>query len=76
MAVTQRLQDASGVIATDELGDILICVHAGPSNLADDLAGYAIGCIAINQADGVIQVNSDTSASATTAKWEVVTVSG
>lgn len=75
MAVTQRLQDASGVVATDELGDILICVHAGPSGLAEDLAGYAVGCIAINQSSGVIQVNSDSGASATTAKWKTIDTS-
>ena len=51
MAVTQRLQDASGVIATDELGDILLAVvSSDPSTGSGELtgAGYAKGCILIN----------------------------
>ena len=47
MAVTQRLQDASGVIATDELGNTqLAIVSSTPA--AEAGAGYAKGCILIN----------------------------
>ena len=47
MAVTQRLQDASGVIATDELGNTqLAIVSSTPA--AEVGAGYAKGCILIN----------------------------
>jgi len=52
MAVTQRLQDATGVIATDELGNIQIaivdCGVDGNSHPADGDAGYAKGCILFN----------------------------
>ena len=66
MAVTQRLQDASGVIATDELGDQLIAIGSG-SPVAG--AGYAKGCIYINSAGDAanthIYVNLGTADSST-----------
>jgi len=42
MAVTQRLQDASGIIAADEIGDTVFLVGDGaPTNGL----GFAPGCI-------------------------------
>ena len=42
MAVTQRLQDASGIIAADEIGDTVFLVGDGAPT---DGRGFAPGCI-------------------------------
>jgi hypothetical protein len=52
MSGRHKLHDGTGVIASDEAGNKLLCVEnlgsAGGSAPADGTAGYAKGCIIIN----------------------------
>ena len=67
MAVTQRLQDASGIIATDEIGDTVFLVGDG---VPTDGLGFAPGCIYL-RSDGsgttnLLYVNTAARAAAST----------
>tara|TARA_R110000824_G_scaffold225667_1_gene413341 strand:+ start:7300 stop:7506 length:207 start_codon:yes stop_codon:yes gene_type:complete len=66
MSQRHLVQDASGVIAGDENGDILIVAEnsAPPSSTA----GYAKGCLFIDSLNAKLYVNSGTSASCTFAE--------
>ena len=59
MAVTQRLQDASGVIASDEIGNILIAAGKTADKPAEGSSGYSPGCIFIDTQTGKVYVNVD-----------------
>ena len=63
MSQRHLVQDASGVVAGDENGDILIVAenNAPPS----ETAGYAKGCLFIDSLNAKLYVNSGTSASCT-----------
>lgn len=56
MAVTQRLQDATGVVATDELGNAIIVVIDSATEPTG--SGYAKGCLLINTSDGTLKHSS------------------
>lgn len=56
MAVTQRLQDASGVVATDELGNAIIVVIDSATEPTG--SGFAKGCLLINTSDGKLKKNT------------------
>ena len=63
MSQRHAVQDATGVLATDDAGDILIIVE--PNAPTDSQAGYSPGCLHINTADGQVKVNENTVASST-----------
>jgi hypothetical protein len=73
MAVTQRLQDATGIIASDELGDSLFLVGEG---VPTDGAGFAKGCIYVRSdgtdKDTTLYVNLGTASSSTFTSLEIV----
>jgi len=67
MSQRHLVQDASGVVAGDENGDILIIASAeDPSSTRDNAAGYAKGCLFIDTLNAKVYVNND---STVTANW-------
>ena len=65
MSQRHTVQDATGVIAVDENGDILIA--AGKDKPAAGAKGYAPGCIFIDTDSGTVHVNADTDADGSAA---------
>ena len=59
MSQRHAVQDATGVIAVDESGDILIA--AGVAVPAADTAGYAAGALFIDTLAAGVYVNEDDS---------------
>ena len=59
MSQRHAVQDATGVIAVDESGDILIA--AGATVPAAASSGYASGALFIDTDGGAVYVNEDTS---------------
>ena len=73
MSATHTVQDATGVIARADGGDIII---AAGTTVPEGASGYSTGCIFIDTNDtsnGCITVNIGDS---TTANFNVVTVTG
>lgn len=68
MAVTQRLQDATGVIATDSLGNAIIAITE--DGVTPTGSGYSKGCLLIDQSgSGSPKKNTG---DADTATWAAV----
>ena len=61
MSQRHAVQDATGILATDDAGNTLIIVE--PNTPSDLQAGYSPGCLHINTADGQVKVNERTLAS-------------
>ena len=66
MSQRHAVQDATGVVATDDGGDILI-VATGTS--PGSSAGYQTGCLWIDTSGKKLYINTNTTSSAT---WTVV----
>ena len=72
MSQRHALHDATGVIATNDGGDIIIA--SGGTKPTDGVAGYSTGCIFIDtndESNGCITVNIGSNSS---ADFNVVTV--
>ena len=63
MSQRHAVQDATGILATDDAGNTLIIVE--PTAPTNGQAGYSPGCLHINTADGQVKVNENTLASST-----------
>ena len=67
MSQRHTIQDATGIIASDEIGNSLIVASAeDPSSTRDNEAGFSKGCLFIATANAKLYVNND---SETTANW-------
>ena len=67
MSQRHTVQDATGIIASDEIGNSLIVASAeNPSLTREGEAGFSKGCLFIDTANAKLYVNND---SETTASW-------
>lgn len=71
MSQRHTIQDATGIIASDEIGNALIVASAeNPTSTRNNEAGFSKGCLFIDTANAKLYVNDD---SETTANWEEAT---
>ena len=74
MSQRHALHDATGVIATNDGGDIIIA--SGETVPTDGVAGYSTGCIFIDTNDASITCVTVNIGTNSAANFNVVTVAG